>query len=372
MEPGRSQVEGLVRPSSLFWQGKSVLLTGHTGFKGSWMSLWLRHLGADVHGLALPPASHVGGEPLWSALGTPGGGERSLGDIRDPAAVLAAYERARPEIVIHMAAQALVHPSYDDPVTTFDTNVMGLVRVLEGARASPTVRAIVNVTSDKCYENKEQLWPYREDEPMGGSDPYSASKGCSELVTESYRQSFFRKGGARLASARAGNVIGGGDWSADRLIPDCVRAFGAGQPVRIRNPLATRPWQHVLEPLCGYLSLAEHLFEEDGARFAEGWNFGPADAEAWPVGRVVDAVTANWAEGSSWDLDDRAHPHEAMLLRVDSSKARFHLKWAPRLATEEALRWSCAWYKDVGSGRSALEITQQQIEAYEALAGGGE
>ena len=256
-----SQVEAVVTPEPAFWAGRRVLLTGHTGFKGSWAALWLERMGAQVTGLALPPPA---GASLWEDLGRPGGDR--LGDVRDPRVVADAFAAARPEVVIHMAAQALVHSSYDDPAETFDVNVMGLVRVLDAARAAEGVRAVVNITSDKCYENVEQIWAYRESERMGGSDPYSASKGCAELVTASYRRSFFNNPeGPFLASGRAGNVIGGGDRAVDRLIPDCVRAWSRGEPVSVRNPLATRPWQHVLEPIAGYLALARALCERSAA-----------------------------------------------------------------------------------------------------------
>lgn len=351
-------------PSRAFWAGKRVLLTGHTGFKGSWCALWLRELGAEVFGLALLPTT----EPaLWHAIGRPGGTD-SIGDIRDERRVTEAFARATPEIVIHMAAQALVQPSYLDPASTFDVNVMGLVRVLDAARRAGSVRAVVNVTSDKCYDNREQIWAYRETEPMGGSDPYSASKGCAELVTTAYRRSFFdRDEGPFLASGRAGNVIGGGDWSEHRLLPDCVRAFERGEPVVIRNPVATRPWQHVLEPLSGYLTLAERL-HRDGQAAAEGWNFGPGDGDAWPVGRVVEEAARLWGDGARSAPDPAAWPHEAMLLRVDASKARMRLGWRPRLDVAEALAWSVDWYKAVRDGTAPLGVTLAQIARYEELA----
>jgi CDP-glucose 4,6-dehydratase len=357
-------VEDVVTPTKAFWSGKRVLLTGHTGFKGTWCALWLRQLGAEVFGLALEPDTTPA---IWNIVGRPAEAG-SIGDVRDASFVKTVFETARPDIVIHMAAQALVHPSYLDPATTFDTNVMGLVRVLDAARSTPSVRAVVNVTSDKCYENREQVWAYRETEAMGGSDPYSASKGCAELVTSSYRRSYFNKiGGPQLASGRAGNVIGGGDWSVDRLFPDCVRAFGGGQPVMIRNPLATRPWQHVLEPVSGYLVLAEALFER-GGEIADGWNFGPPDDDAWTVGRVVERITALWGEGSAWRQDEASWPKEAMLLRVDATKARVRLGWRPRLTTGGAIAWTVDWYKAVRDGRDARDVTLEQIERYEALA----
>ncbi|WP_426022463.1 CDP-glucose 4,6-dehydratase [Brevundimonas sp. PWP3-1b1] len=345
-----------------FWQGKRVLLTGHTGFKGSWTWLWLEKMGAHVSGLSLEPE----GDPsLWSRMGRPGGAT-SIGDIRYAARVFEAFEKARPEIVIHMAAQALVRQSYVDPDATFDTNVMGLVRVLDAARQTSSVRVIVNVTSDKCYENVEQIWPYRETDRFGGSDPYSASKGCAELVTASYQRSFFSdEKGARLASARAGNVIGGGDWSLDRLVPDCVRAFEAGQEVVIRNPASTRPWQHVLEPISGYLLLAQRLYEQEPV--AEGWNFGPADNQAWPVVDVVEVLAEAWPS-ARWRVEgDQSGYHEAGLLRVDASKAAHRLGWFARLDTRKALEWSASWYREVANGRSPVEACLEQIEQYESL-----
>ncbi len=370
MAEWQGRLEGLVsarvNPSRAFWSGKRVLVTGHTGFKGSWLAFWLEAMGASVVGLSLAPET----EPsLWKALGRPGGTHlgRIVGfaDIRDADAVAVAFETS-PEIVLHLAAQALVHPSYERPADTFATNVVGLCNVLDAARATPSVRAVVNVTSDKCYENVEQVWAYREDERMGGSDPYSASKGCAELVTASYRRSFFnRENGPRLASARAGNVIGGGDWSRDRLLPDCVRAWQRSEAVVIRNPLASRPWQHVLEPLAGYLVLAEALFER-GADVAEGWNFGPHDADAWPVGRVVERSAALWGDGAGWRRDCDTWPHEAMLLRVDAAKARHRLGWQPRLTVTEALAWTIGWYKAAAAGTLARTLTLDQISSYEA------
>ena len=353
----------MVTPSHQFWAGRRVLLTGHTGFKGAWCARWLSRLGADVFGLSLPPEE---GQTLWEASGRPGDHAVGFGDIRDADQVAGVFARVQPNIVLHMAAQALVHRSYDDPKETFDTNVMGLVHILDAARATQSVRAIVNVTSDKCYENREQVWAYRENEPMGGSDPYSASKGCSELVTASYRRSFFSRGDQLLASGRAGNVIGGGDWSRDRLIPDCVRAFTAGQAVSIRNRQATRPWQHVLEPLSGYLLLAQALVER-GNEVADGWNFGPPDDDAWHVGRVADTLVSLWGDGASWHEDENAWPHEAMLLRVDATKARVGLGWRPRLDTATALAWTIEWYRAVLGGASAQGIVDDQIARFEQI-----
>lgn len=324
-----------------FWQGKRVLLTGHTGFKGSWLSIWLQSMGAHVHGFALaPPTSPA----LFDVANVAAGMNSTVGDVRSYDAVLAAMKVAKPEIIIHMAAQPLVRYSYDAPVETYATNVMGTVHVLEAARQVGTVKAIVNVTTDKCYENKEWAWGYREDEPMGGYDPYSNSKGCSELVTSAYRRSFFQSKDISLASARAGNVIGGGDWATDRLVPDILRAIEKNQPVVIRNPHATRPWQHVLEPLSGYLVLAEQLYT-DGQSFAEGWNFGPNEDDARPVQWIVEHMTSVWGNGATWRLDDAKHPHEANYLKLDISKAKARLHWRPRWSLGVAIQHIVDWHQ---------------------------
>jgi CDP-glucose 4,6-dehydratase len=353
-----------------FWAGKRVLLTGHTGFKGSWLAAWLARHGAKVHGFALPPDKP---RSLFEDAGLAARIESTLGDIRRPEELRAAFAHAQPEIVLHLAAQSLVRPSFEDPVGTFETNVMGTVHVLEACRATASVRAIVNVTSDKCYDNREVVWPYREDEPMGGSDPYSASKGCSELVTAAWRKSFIpgkgAKGPARmvLASARAGNVIGGGDWARDRLIPDCVRAIEKGEAIVLRNPNSVRPWQHVLEPLSGYLLLAERL-HQDGEKIAEGWNFGPRDdCPPRTVSWVVERFVAAWGGGAQWKLDAAPNPPEANLLRVDSSKAAFRLGWSPRLDTPRAVEWTMDWYRRHHAGERAGVLLDEQIAAYEAL-----
>jgi CDP-glucose 4,6-dehydratase len=327
-----------------FWSGKRVFLTGHTGFKGSWLSLWLGTFGAEVKGFALPPSTTPN---LFEVASVEEGIASQFGDIRDFEAVKAAVAGFDPEIVIHMAAQPLVRLSYRDPVSTYATNVMGTVHLLEACRSAPSLRAFVCVTTDKCYENKEWPWAYREYEPMGGHDPYSNSKGCAELVTAAYRSSFFAAAGApAIASARAGNVIGGGDWSEDRLIPDILHAFHEGRPVQIRNPLSTRPWQHVLEPLSGYLVLAQALWEH-GQRFAEGWNFGPREEDARPVQWIVEEMIAQWGEGACWTRDEALHRHEARYLKLDISKARESLGWEPRwsLATtlERIVNWHQAW-----------------------------
>ncbi|MBV9772383.1 MAG: CDP-glucose 4,6-dehydratase [Gemmatimonadetes bacterium] len=348
-----------------FWAGKRVLVTGHTGFKGSWLALWLQALGAEVTGYSLAPPS----TPSLFQLADVAGGMKSVeGDVRDLERLAATVRSEEPEVVVHMAAQSLVRQSYSDPVETYATNVMGTVHLLEAVRRTPSVRAALVVTSDKCYENREWVWGYRENEPMGGFDPYSNSKGCAELVTSAYRSSFFRPGGSTaataVASARAGNVIGGGDWAADRLIPDMLRAFLAGEPVRIRNPHAIRPWQHVLEPLAGYLRLAERLCE-GGGDYAEGWNFGADDRESRPVSWIVERLTALWGEGARWELDAGEHPHEAHYLKLDCSKARERLGWTPRLPLEAALEWIVEWYRAYRSGDDVRGITEAQISRYQ-------
>ena len=343
-----------------FWQGKRVLLTGHTGFKGSWLSLWLQSMGAQVTGYALAPPTNPS---LFEIAEVAEGMTSVIGDIRDLAKLQAVFAEHQPEIVIHMAAQPLVRYSYQNPVETYSTNVMGTVHVLEAVRNSPSVKAVVNITTDKCYENREWVWGYRENEPMGGFDPYSNSKGCSELVTSAYRRSFFQDKGIALASARAGNVIGGGDWAADRLIPDILRAFEQNQPVIIRNPHATRPWQHVLEPLSGYLTLAELLYT-DGQACAEGWNFGPHDDDARPVQWIVEHMVSSWGNGASWQLDGGVHPHEANYLKLDISKAKARLGWQPRWALSAALEKITAWHHAYLASTNMHEFTMQQIANY--------
>jgi CDP-glucose 4,6-dehydratase len=307
---------------------------------------------------------------LWQSVQGHPGIASTIADVRDPAALLRAFESFRPELVFHLAAQSLVHASYEDPVGTYATNVMGTVHVLDAARRTPGVRALVNVTSDKCYENRESKEAFRETDPMGGRDPYSNSKGCAELVTAAYRASFFdaAKGAAAIASARAGNVIGGGDWAADRILPDIVRAAARGEPVRVRNPQAVRPWQHVLEPLSGYLLLAERLCEKP-AQFASAWNFGPSDADAVSVETIVTTVARLWGPPAAWASDGSAHPHEAGFLKLDSSKARAGLGWKPRLGLEAALDWTVQWYKDQLQGTDAKALSLAQIGRYMALPG---
>lgn len=349
-----------------FWRGKRVLLTGHTGFKGSWMALWLQSMGAQVTGYALIPPTQPS---LFEQADVAAGMTSVIRDIRDLAGVRAAVDACRPEIVFHMAAQPLVRYSYAEPVETYSTNVMGTVNLLEAVRLCPGVRAVVNITTDKCYENREWEWAYRENEPMGGYDPYSSSKGCAELVTAAYRSSFFNpdqyaRHGVALASVRAGNVIGGGDWASDRLIPDILAAFEQGMPVRIRNPHAVRPWQHVLEPLRGYLVLAELLYSQ-GARFAEAWNFGPHEEDARPVQWIVEKMATMWTGDTSWQVDPGDHPHEANYLKLDISKARKHLQWTPALRLEEALRYIVEWSTQRAAGQNVRELTLRQISNYQ-------
>jgi CDP-glucose 4,6-dehydratase len=331
--------------TSDFWRDKRVLLTGHTGFKGAWMSLWLHSMGAKVQGFALAPPTSPS---LFVEAKVGDLIQSNLGDIRDFAAISKVVKDFKPEVVFHMAAQPLVRQSYDEPIETYAINVMGTAHLLESIRSIDTVRAVVNVTTDKCYENREWVWGYREDEAMGGYDPYSSSKACSELVTAAYRQSFLDKAGIAVATARAGNVIGGGDWAKDRLVPDILRAFENKQPVSIRNPNSIRPWQHVLEPLSGYLLLAQKLCTEPKA-FSEAWNFGPQDDDAKPVGWIVEAMANKWGKEASWSIDEGDHPHEAHYLKLDISKARQRLGWSPRWSLDQALdhtvEWHMAWLK---------------------------
>ncbi len=348
------------RINAEFWRGKRVFLTGHTGFKGSWLSLWLQSLGAELTGFALAPPTNLS---LFVEARVASGMTSIIGDVRDLNALQAALDKAKPEIVIHMAAQPLVRYSYQNPVETYAVNVMGTVNLLEAIRNTPSVKVVVNVTTDKCYENKEWVWGYREDEPMGGFDPYSNSKGCSELVTSAYRQSFFKSAGIALASARAGNVIGGGDWALDRLIPDIVRAFEQGKPIAIRNPHATRPWQHVLEPLGGYLLLAQHLCTQ-GQTFAEGWNFGPRESDAKPVDWIVKNIATLWGDDAEWQIDTGEHPHEAHYLKLDISKAGNRLGWHPRLSLTKALTMIVEWQRARQSGASVRQTTLDQINSY--------
>jgi CDP-glucose 4,6-dehydratase len=352
-----------------FWKGKNVLVTGHTGFKGSWLSLWLEALGAKVTGYSLSPPTEpslfVEAQVATSVTSS------ICADIRDFHRFMKVMADCRPDIIIHMAAQSIVRRGYEDTIETYSSNVMGTVNVLEAVRRLELRCVVVNVTSDKCYENHEWIWGYRENEPMGGRDPYSNSKGCSELVTAAFRDSFFpldsvARHGVALASARAGNAIGGGDWTADQLIPDLVRGFLAGKPCLIRNPSAIRPWQFVLEPLRGYLMLAERLFE-DASHFASGWNFGPAEADAKPVSWIADRLAHLWGDGAAWSMDRTAQPHEARFLKLDASKAKICLGWQPVLSLDAALDWIVEWWRGFQIGADLRHLTTAQIERYEAI-----
>ena len=345
----------------IFWRSKRVFLTGHTGFKGSWLSLWLQSLGAQVYGLALAPPTKP--NLFTEAHVEIGMASHTIGDIRDLASVQKAMQAAQPDIVIHMAAQPLVRQSYAEPVETYATNIMGTVHILEAARHTPSVKSIVVVTTDKCYDNKEWVWGYREDEPMGGRDPYSNSKGCVELVTSAYRHSFLQAQGKSIASARAGNVIGGGDWAADRLVPDILRAFEKNQAVVIRNPHATRPWQHVLEPLSGYLSLAEQLYTQEQA-CAESWNFGPKDDDVQPVQWIVEHMAKTWGKGASWQQDSGEHPHEARYLKLDISKAKARMGWQPRWTLSSALDLISSWHRAWLENEDMHQLCLAQIQQY--------
>lgn len=361
MGGGGAPLEGVVI-SRDFWAGKRVLVTGHTGFKGSWLALWLASLDARVFGYALQPPTTPS---LWQFVEGHAGITSTAADVRDAVALAGAIADCRPEIVFHLAAQSLVRASYEDPVGTYATNVMGTVHLLEALRRVPGVRAVVNVTSDKCYENREWVWGYRENEAMGGHDPYSSSKGCAELVTAAYRASFFdgTTGGTAIASARAGNVIGGGDWATDRIVPDIVRAAIGGQPALVRNPDAIRPWQHVLEPLAGYLLLAEHLCKQP-LESAGAWNFGPSDADAVTVESIANTIVGIWGPPAAWMSESGPRPHEAHVLKLDSAKARGFLGWRPRLGLGAAIEWTVQWYQSQAQGGDAKALSLGQIERY--------
>lgn len=356
-------MEGMVADRSV-WAGRKVLVTGHTGFKGSWLSLWLQKMGAEVTGYALAPHTRPS---LFEVAGVEEGMTSVLGDVRDLERLRETLRTHEPEVVLHLAAQAEVREGYKRPVETYSTNVLGTVHLLEAVRATPSVRVVIVITSDKCYENREWVWGYRESDAAGGRDPYSSSKGCAELVVSAYRRSYFSEGdGPALASVRAGNVIGGGDWATHRLVPDTVQAFAAGRPVEIRSPRAVRPWQHVLVPLDGYLTLAERLWSE-GRRHAGSWNFGPASRDGKPVAWIVKRLATLWGEGAEWSVDaDGDHPHEDTYLHLDCSKARAQLGWTPQLKLDGALEWIVEWYQRYyQDGHDMRALTEAQVARFE-------
>ena len=367
MGEGEGPLENVeIKPA--FWKGKRVLITGHTGFKGAWLSLWLQDLGALPVGYALDPPTKPN---LFEAADVARGMVSIKGDVRDLEAVRRAIDQHQPEIVIHMAAQSLVRQSYEQPVETIATNVLGTVNVLEALRGQQAVRVIINVTSDKCYDNKERPEGYREEEPLGGHDPYSSSKACAEIVTAAYRKSFFSGSGdhrpAAVATVRAGNVIGGGDWAKDRLVPDIISSLNSRLSPFIRNPTAVRPWQHVLDPLHGYLMLAERMWD-DGAAFSGAWNFGPDHSDDKPVSWVADKLCLRWGEGMKWQQDGKTHPHEAHRLCLDTTKARNVLEWQPRVSLEHALDWIVEWYQTYQRNQAMKDLTLSQIHRFQKLA----
>ena len=357
-------MKGVLNP----WDGRRVFLTGHTGFKGGWLSLWLASRGAQIRGYALDPLT----EPnLFSAAAVGAQLDDVRGDTRDYLKLESAMTGFAPEVVFHLAAQPLVRRSYADPLVTYSTNVMGTAHVIEAIRKTPSVRAVVCITSDKCYLNQEWVWPYRETDPLGGYDPYSASKACAEIVIAAYRSSYFpehRHGEhhVKIGTTRAGNVIGGGDWSADRLIPDLVRGFLSRKPMLIRQPHAIRPWQHVLEPLHGYMMLAERLLAGE-TTLSDSFNFGPGDEEPWSVERIANRLATLWGEEASWTIDSVPEMHEAHLLRLDSSRANTELGWRPRLGIERALQWTFEWYRSWQQGADMRQVTLDQITRFEEL-----
>ena len=351
-----------------FWKDKKVLVTGHTGFKGSWLSLWLQKLGAKVVGYALSPPTKPS---LFEVAQVADGMTSITEDVRHLEYLQAVIADHRPEIIIHLAAQPLVRCSYEDPVETYSTNVMGTVNVLEAVRQSESIRVVVSITSDKCYENKEWLWGYRENDPVGGYDPYSSSKGCAELIISAYRDSFFpaekyQHHRVAVASTRAGNVIGGGDWARDRLIPDFMTAIMKDRPAIIRSPSAVRPWMHVLEPLNGYLCLAEQLWAH-GPKFAQAWNFGPNSEDTKTVLWLVEHLTRFWGEGARWKLDSVHHPHESRFLKLDCSKAQSLLGWLSKLRLSTALEWTVEWYRSYQQNKDMRALTEEQIIRFENI-----
>ncbi len=367
MEIRRPALEGMdMLERANFWQGKKVFITGHTGFKGSWLSLWLQNVGAELLGYALPPPTDPA---LFSDARVADGMTSVTDDVRDLARLQKTMAGFQPEIVFHLAAQPLVRRSYKEPVETFTTNVIGTVHMLESVRRTDSVRVVVSITSDKCYQNQEWFWGYRETDRLGGHDPYSSSKACAEQAIATYRSSYFTpdkfdRHGVALASTRAGNVIGGGDWAADRLVPDIMKAIMDSSPVIIRSPHAIRPWQHVLEPLNGYLTLAEQMWTQ-GPKLAQAWNFGPEDKDAKTVGWIVDYLTKLWGEGASWQLDGAEHPHENTYLKLDCSKAKSLLGWSPKLSLPTTLEWIAEWFRAYQQGADMRRVTEDQIARFE-------
>lgn len=351
----------MVRPE--FWRGRRVFVTGHTGFKGAWLCTWLQTLGAQVTGYALPPASR----PNLYLAAHVGRGMKSIeADVRDSGRLAQELAAARPDVVLHLAAQPIVRQSYADPIGTLSTNIMGTAHLLDAARRAGSVRAIVIVTSDKCYENREWFWSYREKSALGGRDPYSVSKACAEMITRAFRKSYFEgQVETFVASARAGNVVGGGDWSVDRVVPDTVRSLVGGDPVELRYPNAIRPWQHVLDPLAGYLQLAEHLFEH-GDPYAEAWNFAPREDDARTVGWLAERIQTSWGVTPRWRPQEGPKPHEHIYLKLDSSKARALLGWEPRVGVEDTVEWVVEWYRGFYDGQEARDLIEQQLERFAA------
>lgn len=348
-----------MKPNRLFWKGKRVLLTGHSGFKGSWLSLILNEMGAEVVGLSLDPVT----EPnLYSIIKVSQFVDENMGDICDRDHVSNVIKKSRADILIHMAAQPLVRESYNNPYDTYNVNLMGTVNVFEAARLCPNIKAILNVTTDKCYRNKEWIWPYREDDPLGGHDPYSASKSCSEMITHSYAKSFFVENNIGVASARAGNVIGGGDWSSDRLIPDFFRQMNSKKTLSVRSPGAVRPWQHVLEPLFGYLILIENLWQKPGD-FSGPWNFGPGSENHQTVRYMVDKLCEICKQGA-WEADKTSHVHEALILKLDINKAKTYLNWSPMWDINQSIYQTALWYLNYAEGKDMIDISLEQIKNY--------
>lgn len=349
-----------------FWQDKTVFITGHTGFKGAWLSLWLQRLGAKVVGFSLQPPTVLN---IYEAVGIGRDMISIYGDIRDEVQVFEALTRYQPDVVFHLAAQALVLKSYDDPLETFSTNIIGTANVLNAIKLmdnSTSPKVLVNITTDKCYENKEWIWGYRETDTLGGYDPYSCSKACAELVTTAFRNSFFTNTGVAIATARAGNVIGGGDWAEHRIIPDSIKALSRGEAIIVRNPNAIRPWQHVLEPLGGYLLLARRLWE-NGSEMAEGWNFGPTEEASITVAVMVGMLCELWGNGAFWRTEGATGVHEANFLKLDCSKARYRLGWKPRWTIQEALEKTVEWYKAFYRQEDMYQVTLAQIREYEQI-----